>query len=64
MKGRTTIIITHRVSAARMADKILVLEDGRMAEAGNHESLLAINGLYADLYERQMKGEPQEESPA
>lgn len=64
MKGRTTIIITHRVSAARMADKILVLEDGRMAEAGNHESLLATKGLYADIYERQMKGEPQEESPA
>lgn len=62
MKGRTTIIITHRVSAARMADKILVLEDGRVAEAGNHESLLAANGLYTDLYERQMKGEPQEES--
>lgn len=62
MKGRTTIIITHRVSAARMADKILVLEDGRVAEAGNHESLLAASGLYTDLYERQMKGEPQEES--
>ena len=62
MKGRTTIIITHRVSAARMASKILVLDDGRVAEAGDHDSLLAANGLYADLYERQMKGEPQEES--
>ncbi len=53
MKGRTTFVIAHRLSTIRRADQILVVEDGRILEHGNHESLLAANGRYADLYNRQ-----------
>ena len=52
-RGRTVFFITHRVSAAQMADKILVLDRGRIAERGSHDELLARAGLYADLYRRQ-----------
>lgn len=55
MQGRTTIIISHRVSSAKLANKIVVLVDGEIAEAGTHESLLERNGLYRDLYEKQMQ---------
>jgi len=58
MKGRTTVIISHRVSSAKLADHILVLEDGCIAEQGSHEGLLAKKGFYADLYEKQMTAEP------
>lgn len=54
MKGRTTLIISHRVSSAKLANKILVLNDGVMAEQGTHEELLALGGVYSDLYEKQM----------
>ena len=54
MQGRTTIIISHRVSSAKLANKIIVLDDGIVAEEGTHESLLAQGGIYAELYERQM----------
>jgi ATP-binding cassette subfamily B protein len=54
MKGRTTLIISHRVSSAKLANKILVLHDGDMAEQGTHEELLALGGVYRDLYEKQM----------
>lgn len=53
MQGRTTIIISHRVSAARLANQILVLEASKAAEQGTHESLLATKGLYYTLYKRQ-----------
>lgn len=53
MQGRTTIIISHRVSSAKLANKIVVLVDGEIAEEGTHESLLERNGLYRDLYEKQ-----------
>jgi ATP-binding cassette subfamily B protein len=53
MKGRTTIIISHRVSSAKLANKIIVLHDGVKVEEGTHESLLAKGGQYKDLYERQ-----------
>ncbi len=53
MKGRTTFVIAHRLSTIRRADQILVVEDGRILEHGSHESLLAANGRYADLYNRQ-----------
>jgi ATP-binding cassette subfamily B protein len=53
MLGRTTILIAHRVSTARNADRIAVLIHGRIAELGTHDELLARNGYYADLFEKQ-----------
>jgi ATP-binding cassette, subfamily B, multidrug efflux pump len=53
MEGRTTIIISHRVSSAKLANKIIVLIDGAIAEEGTHESLLMKDGLYKDLFEKQ-----------
>lgn len=53
MEGRTTIIISHRVSSAKLANKIIVLIDGAIAEVGTHESLLMEDGLYKDLFEKQ-----------
>jgi len=55
MIGRTTIIISHRVSSAKLAHKILVLHDGAIVEEGTHESLLAREGVYKELYEKQMQ---------
>jgi subfamily B ATP-binding cassette protein MsbA len=53
MAGRTTFVIAHRLSTIRRADQILVVEDGRIVERGNHEALYAANGRYRDLYDRQ-----------
>ena len=53
MADRTTILITHRLAAVRFANRILVLENGRVAEQGTHDELLSMNGLYADMYRRQ-----------
>ena len=53
MKGRTTFVIAHRLSTIRRADQILVVEDGRIAERGNHESLYEAKGRYYDLYTKQ-----------
>jgi len=60
MAQRTSIIISHRISAIREADMILVLNEGRVAEQGTHETLLRLNGLYASLYERQLLEEELE----
>jgi ATP-binding cassette subfamily B multidrug efflux pump len=54
MQGRTTIFISHRVSTVRNADRIAVLHDGRIVEQGTHEELLALNGYYNDLYNKQL----------
>lgn len=53
LHGRTTIIIAHRLSAVRQADRVYVLEDGLVAEQGRHDELIARDGLYATLYGRQ-----------
>ncbi len=53
MQGRTTILIAHRVSTARNADRVAVLIDGRIAQLGTHDELLAHKGYYADLFEKQ-----------
>ncbi len=55
MQGRTSIIISHRVSSAKLANKIIVLNDGVLVEEGTHESLLASKGVYYELYEKQMQ---------
>lgn len=53
LKGRTSLIIAHRLSTVRDADRILVMQQGQIVEDGNHNTLLAKNGLYAQLYQRQ-----------
>ncbi len=53
MQGRTTFVIAHRLSTIRRADQILVVEDGRIVERGDHAALYAMNGRYRDLYDRQ-----------
>jgi len=53
MQGRTTFVIAHRLSTIRRADQILVVEDGRIVEHGNHNELYALKGRYYDLYTRQ-----------
>ncbi|EPA00068.1 ABC transporter, transmembrane region:ABC transporter [Indibacter alkaliphilus LW1] len=53
MIKRTSIIISHRVSSAKLADKIIVLDDGKLVEQGTHEVLLEKKGVYAELYEKQ-----------
>jgi ATP-binding cassette subfamily B multidrug efflux pump len=54
MQGRTTIFISHRVSTVRNADRIAVLHGGRIVELGTHDQLLALNGYYTDLYNKQL----------
>ena len=63
MKGRTSFVIAHRLSTIREADSILVMNDGRIVEQGNHKELLARGGFYADLYNSQFTG-PNAESEA
>ncbi|MBT4576592.1 MAG: ABC transporter ATP-binding protein [Candidatus Cloacimonetes bacterium] len=52
-KDKTTIIISHRISSIQHADKIIVLNEGKIEEEGNHKQLLTLNGIYADIYEKQ-----------
>lgn len=54
-KNRTTLVIAHRLSTIRNAERILVLTENGIAESGNHEELLAKNGIYAELYNMQFR---------
>ena len=64
LKGRTSIVIAHRLSTVREADQILVIEKGSIVERGKHEELVAKGGLYADLYNRQdLTGAANQDSP-
>ncbi len=60
-KGRTVMIIAHRLSAIRMADRIITMENGEITEVGTHEALMAANGRYAQLWRTQMHGDPMGE---
>ncbi len=59
-EGRTTLIVSHRISTIRDADLICVLHDGRIAERGTHAELIELNGEYAELYQRQLLEEELE----
>ncbi len=57
MQNRTSLIISHRVSSAKLADQIVLLDDGEIVEQGTHEVLMKKNGAYRELYEKQLQGE-------
>jgi ATP-binding cassette subfamily B protein len=56
MAGRMAVVISHRFSTVRMADRIIVLKDGRVVEQGTHDALVAGDGLYAELFAMQAAG--------
>jgi ATP-binding cassette subfamily B protein len=64
LKGRTSLVIAHRLSTVRDADQILVLEKGVIVERGTHDGLVAKNGLYAELYNRQDLSGSADQDPA
>ncbi len=57
MQGRTSVIISHRVSSAKLADRIVVLDDGAIVEQGTHSELLNANGVYKELHDKQLASE-------
>jgi ABC-type multidrug transport system fused ATPase/permease subunit len=63
-RGRTTIAIAHRLSTIADADRILVLEGGKLVEQGTHSALLAKNGLYAEMWARQANEQVDAETTA
>jgi ATP-binding cassette subfamily B protein/subfamily B ATP-binding cassette protein MsbA len=64
LKGRTSFVIAHRLSTVRNADRILVLDQGRIVERGDHCALIAQDGLYAELYQKQFYTPDDEDDPA
>ena len=62
MQGRTTIVISHRCSTVKNLDHIVVLDEGRIVEEGTHNTLLQMQGLYAEMYRRQLIGEELEDA--
>ncbi len=63
LQGKTSILITHRIAPLRRADRIIVLEQGRVAEMGDHNTLLSKGGIYTDLYwQRQLEEELEKEN--
>ncbi len=61
LAGRTSIVIAHRLSTVRDADEILVIDDGQVVERGRHDELLAVGGVYADLYRTQFASQADEQ---
>lgn len=61
MVNRTSIIISHRVSSAKLADRILILNEGKIIESGSHDELISKNGFYKELYEKQLVAEKEVE---
>jgi subfamily B ATP-binding cassette protein MsbA len=55
MVGRTSLVIAHRLSTVRNADKIIAVDEGRIREVGSHDELLGRGGLYSQLYQRQLE---------
>jgi ATP-binding cassette, subfamily B, bacterial len=64
LRGRTSIVIAHRLSTVRAADEILVVAGGRIVERGRHLELLAARGVYADLYRTQFEDQASPEAAA
>lgn len=62
-RGRTTLAVAHRLSTLSRADIILVIDDGHIIERGSHEQLIAMDGLYAQLWHRQSRGDDRLEKP-
>jgi ATP-binding cassette subfamily B protein len=63
LRGKTSILVTHRIAPLRRADRIIVLEEGQVVEMGDHETLLARGGIYTDLYwQRQLEEELERNS--
>jgi ATP-binding cassette subfamily B protein len=58
LKGRTSLVIAHRLSTVRDADMILVVDDGRVVQTGTHDELIASGGLYSELYRTQFASQP------